>query len=283
VEPLGLLVVQPHPDDECISTGGTLARYVDEGVRVKLVHCTRGEAGSNLAGLDLGDRQVAALRLEELADALEVLGVTDHEFLGYRDSGMVDTDDNAHPDSFHQSDLDEAAGRLAGIIRAFRPQVVTSDDEQGGYGHPDHVKANRVTARAVQLAADTGVDLPGEPWRVAKRYVHTLPKGRMLEAHNLLLELVGESPWGAEPITRVSDLPFGTPDEEITTLVPVGDQLGRKMDALRQHRSQVADDSFFFSIPEEVTAGFFGTEAFALREGQAHGQPEDDLFAGLRP
>ncbi|HEX9888180.1 MAG TPA: PIG-L family deacetylase [Nitriliruptorales bacterium] len=279
---LGLLVVAPHPDDECISTGGTLARYVDEGLRVKLVHCTRGEAGDNLAGIDLDGRTVPELRLEELAAGLAVLGVTDHEFLGYRDSGMLDTDDNEHPDSFHRADLDEAASRLAAIIRDFRPQVVTSDDERGGYGHPDHVKANRVTARAVELAADPDADVAGQPWRVAKRYVHTLPKGRLLEAHNLLLELMGGSPWGAEPITNVSDLDFGTPDDEITALVPVAD-LDRKMAALRQHRTQVADDSFFFNIPAQVTQRFFGTEPFALREGEAHGTPEDDLFAGLRP
>ena len=137
--------------------------------------------------------------------------------------------------------------------------------------------------RAVELAADPDADVPGEPWRVAKRYVHTMPKGRMVEAHNLLLEMTGESPWGTEPITKPSDLPFGTPDEQITTLVPVRDLIDRKMQALRQHRSQVAPDSFFFNIPEEVTAQFFGTESFALREGQAHGDPEEDLFAGLRP
>lgn len=281
--PLGLLVVQPHPDDECISTGGTLARYVDEGARVKLVHCTRGEAGENLAGIDLGGRTVPEVRLEELAAALDVLGVRDHEFLGYRDSGMVDTDDNAHPDSFHQADLDDAATRLAAIIRDFRPDVVSSDDEQGGYGHPDHVKANRVTTRAVELAADPEADVPGDPWSVAKRYVHTIAKGRMLEAHNLLLEVTGESPWGSEPILRVSDLAFGTPDDEITTVVAVHDHLDRKMAALREHRSQVADDSFFFNVPDEVVSTFFGTESFALREGRAHGDPEDDLFAGLRP
>ncbi len=277
-----LLCVHPHPDDESIACGGVLARAVDAGARVKVVTCTGGEEGENLAGIDLGGEALPTHRLRELADALAELGVTDHEFLGYRDSGMAGAPANAHPDSFHAADLYEAAMRLARIIRRFRPDVVVSDDDRGTYGHPDHVRAHRVTERALALAADPWWLTPddGEAVEVAKRYVFTFPRSRMLAAHERLVEAGLPSPFGdADAAPETVD--FGHPDEDVTTIVDIGPWLARKQAAMRAHRSQIGEDSFFLNVPPDLAAELFGTEAFVLLSGTPHGDPEDDLFAGL--
>ncbi len=292
-----LLCVHPHPDDESIACGGVLARYAAEGMQVAVVTCTRGEEGDNLAGIDLGDEELLAHRDRELADALAALGVVDHTHLGYRDSGMAGTPANDHPDAFAGADLYEAAARLARVIRRLRPGVVVSDDEHGTYGHPDHVMAHRVTERAVTLAADPWWVTPdaGAPWQVAKRYVHTLSKGRMLRAHRRLTEAGLPSPFGEEGVVEQADLPFGTDDEAVTTRVDVRPWLERKRAALTAHRSQIGTDSFFLNTPEPLAGEVFGVEEFVLTGGVldgaatppqagagADGAVEDDLFAGLR-
>ena len=281
-----LLCVHPHPDDESIACGGVLARSAAEGHHTVVVTCTGGEAGENLAGIDLGDEDLATHRRREVADALTELGVAEHAWLGYRDSGMVDTEDNAHPDAFVRAHVDEAAARLATLVRRHRPDVVVSDDASGTYGHPDHVQAHRVTVRAVALAADPGVALDGrEPWRVAKRYVHTIGQQRLLRGHAALLEAGLASPFGDEPVEDPGQLPFGTPEERITTVVDVSAYLDRKRAALRAHRSQIGPDSFFLNTPDELMALFFGHEEFVLEDGAAAVASdrgvETDLFAGL--
>lgn len=285
MEPLTLLCVHPHPDDESIACGGVLARYTDEGLATHVVTCTGGEAGENLAGIDLGDRDLVAHRRQEMADAVAALGITSHTWLGFRDSGMVDTPDNAHPDAFVQADLYEAAARLARHVRQLRPQVVVSDDEHGTYGHPDHVQAHRVTERALALAADPWWRTEHEPWQVPKRYVHTLSRGRMWKLHQHLRAADLASPFGEEDIAGPDDLPMGSPDELVTTRVRVADWLDRKQAAMRAHRSQIGDDSFFFNVPDDLIDEGFGVEEFVLLQGEAHPGPdgvEDDLFAGLR-
>ncbi len=285
-ERLRLLCVHPHPDDESIACGGVLARAVDRGAVAAVVTCTGGEEGENLAGIDLGDEDLATHRRRELADALRELGVEIHEWLGYRDSGMADTPANAHPDSFAAADPDEAARRLAGIIRRLRPHVVVSDDAAGTYGHPDHIQAHRVTVAAVALARDAGVDVEGlPPWAVAKRYVHTLSKDNLLRAHTALLEAGLASPFGDAPASGPEDLPFGVPGDQVTTSVDVRPYLARKQAALRSHRSQIGEDSFFLNIPDDLAEGLFGREEFVLEDGARADDPatgrESDLFAGL--
>jgi N-acetyl-1-D-myo-inositol-2-amino-2-deoxy-alpha-D-glucopyranoside deacetylase len=277
-----LLCVHPHPDDESIACGGVLARAAAEGRRTVVVTCTGGEEGENLAGIDLGDHDLVEHRRRELADALEALGVDQHEWLGYRDSGMAGTEPNEHPDSFHRAPLEEAAARLAAVIRRERPQVVVSDDRMGTYGHPDHVKAYHVTVRAVELAAAADAPLAGEPWEVTKRYVHTLGRRRLLAVHRALLGAGLPSPFAEAGITHEDDLPFGTPDELITTVVDVSGHLDRKEAALRAHRSQIGADSFFLNTPPDLHGPVFGREEFVLEAGPApERRPEDDLFAGL--
>lgn len=276
----GLLCVHPHPDDETISCGGVLARAVDAGARVAVVTCTGGEAGDNLAGIDLGDEDLATHRRRELAAALARLGVTTHRWLGYRDSGMAGTAANEHPDAFHRAPLEEAALRLAAVVRELRPDAVVSDAADGTYGHPDHVKAHAVTVRAVALAADPTAPLDAPPWRVRKRYEHTLSHGRLAAAHEALAAAGLPSPFGED----ADVLPFGTPDAKVTTVVDVVPWLDRKRSALAAHASQIAADSFFFNLPDAIVERFFGVEEFVLAEGRpgpvgADGH-EDDLLAG---
>ncbi len=282
-----LLCVHPHPDDESIACGGVLALAADRGAASAVVTCTGGEAGENLAGIDLGTEDLASHRRRELAAALAELGVDEHVWLGYRDSGMAGTPENEHPEAFVHAEVDEAARRLAVEVRRLRPHVVVSDDERGTYGHPDHVHAHRVTVRAVALAADEEVDLGGlAPWRVAKRYVHALAVERLLRMHAALREAGLASPFGDEPLIDVDELPFGVPDAAITTRVDVREQLPRKRAALQAHRSQIGDDSFFLNVPDELAEDVFGWEEFVLEAGvAAPGTADDgrerDLFAGL--
>lgn len=277
-----LLNVHPHPDDETIACGGVLARYVDEGVDVHVITCTRGEAGDNLAGIDLGDEDLLTHRLRELQHALAELGVTNHHFLGYRDSGMVDTAANAHPESFHQADLYEAATRLARHIRRIRPDVVVSDDANGTYGHPDHVKAHRVTERALDMAADPWWTTPedGGSWQAPKRYVFTFSRSRVWEIHRRLTGAGLASPFAEGELSGPDELPFGSPDDEVTTRVDIRATLDRKRAAMRAHRSQLADDSFFLNVPDDLAPEVFGIEEFIRLHGPGP-EAEDDLFAGL--
>jgi N-acetyl-1-D-myo-inositol-2-amino-2-deoxy-alpha-D-glucopyranoside deacetylase len=258
-----LLCVHPHPDDEAIACGGVLARAAAEGVHTVVVTCTGGEEGENLAGIDLGDVPLVEHRRRELAEAVAILGVGTHHQLGYRDSGMVGTPPNAHPDCFHQADLEEAAARLAVLIRTERPDAVVSDDADGSYGHPDHIKANRVTIRAVAMAADVRADIAGEPWQVPRRYVHTFSRSRLVTAHLALLAAGLASPFGDGPEPDG----FGADDADITTRVDVRGHVATKLAAMRAHASQVGEDSFFMNVPEEMVGEFLGVEEFILEAG----------------
>jgi N-acetyl-1-D-myo-inositol-2-amino-2-deoxy-alpha-D-glucopyranoside deacetylase len=279
--PATLLCVHPHPDDEAIACGGVLARSAAEGIRTVVVTCTGGEAGENLAGIDLGDVPLVEHRRRELDAAIAILGVSVHERLGYRDSGMVGTPDNEHPDCFHQADLEEAASRLAAIIRRERPQAVVSDDANGTYGHPDHVKANRVTIRAVELAADPSADVAGEPWQIARRYVHTFSRGRLEAAHAALLAAGLPSPFTEDVDAGPADesARFGTPDELVTTRIDIRTQIATKLAAMRAHASQMAPDSFFMNIPEELVDEFLGQEEFVLEDGAPFPDAATQLIA----
>ncbi|HET9436282.1 MAG TPA: PIG-L family deacetylase, partial [Candidatus Limnocylindrales bacterium] len=181
--PLTLMTIHAHPDDETIGTGGTMAKAVDAGNRVVLVTCTRGELGEIVVKeLDTPDnhRRLAEIRAAELEAAMGDLGVTEWENLGYRDSDMMGRDGNRDPRSFWQADLDEAARRLAWLIRLYRPDVVTTYNAFGGYGHPDHIRVHDVAIRAVPRAGDASwypEQFEGglEPWAPAKFYEQATP------------------------------------------------------------------------------------------------------------
>jgi LmbE family N-acetylglucosaminyl deacetylase len=268
-----LMCVHPHPDDESIACGGVLARAAADGVRTVVVTCTGGEAGENLAGIDLGGVPLVEHRRRELAEAVALLGVARHVMLGHRDSGMVGTADNDHPECFHRADLDTAARRLAQLIREERPDAIVSDDEHGSYGHPDHIKANRVTIRAVELAADASVDVPGAPWRVPRRFVHTLSRGRLERAHAELLAAGLPSPFGEGEGPQL----FGTDDHLVTTRIDVRAHVTTKRAAMAAHRSQMGDDSFFMNVPEHLADAFLGLEEFVLEDGELPDGRDDVL------
>ena len=206
--PLTLMAVHAHPDDEAISTGGILARYSAEGVRTVLVTCTNGELGDAPGGIKPGEpghdeAVVVPLRRKELEASCEVLGVTNLELLGYHDSGMEGWPQNDAPDSFWRTPVAVAGSRLAALMRTFEPQVVVTYDENGFYGHPDHIQANRVTLAAI---AECGIP--------AKLYYTAIARSRLLGFRDVMAEAGMELP---EEVQENPD--FGTPDELITTTI----------------------------------------------------------------
>src|SRR5262245_43595554 len=167
-EELTLMAVHAHPDDEAIGTGGVLARYADEGLRTVLVTCTGGEVGEISDSRLATPETLAEVRRKELLQACAILRVGRLHLLGYRDSGMMGTPDNAHPASFYQASLEEATARLVALVRRERPQVLVTYDERGFYGHPDHIRANQITVAAFGAAGDpTRWPRSGPAWQPA--------------------------------------------------------------------------------------------------------------------
>jgi N-acetyl-1-D-myo-inositol-2-amino-2-deoxy-alpha-D-glucopyranoside deacetylase len=288
-----LLLVHAHPDDETIGTGAVMARYAAEGAQVTLVTCTLGEEGEvlvpalgNLAAA-AGD-QLGGYRVLELTEAMRALGVTDHRFLGgpgrWRDSGMMGLPENDAPRAFWRADLTEATRALVAIVREVRPQVLVTYDENGGYGHPDHIQAHRVAMAAVDAAADPAfAPETGEPWAVAKVYWTAVPRSALRRGIELMVE-AGES--GFFGTDNVDDLPFVLDDELVTTAVDGRPYLPAKLAAMHAHASQISADGPFFALAEKVGEDAFGVEYFRLargRLGAADGPEgrETDLFAGL--
>jgi N-acetyl-1-D-myo-inositol-2-amino-2-deoxy-alpha-D-glucopyranoside deacetylase len=280
----GLLAVHAHPDDEVIATGGVLADAAARGLRTKVVTCTDGSLGEIVGpGMDPDEvrPRLGQVRAAELAAALSVLGVAEHEFLGYRDSGMVGTDGNDDPRSFWQADIDDAVGRLVAVIRRFRPAVVVTYDAYGGYGHPDHIQAHRVTVLAVEAAGMAALyPQAGPPWHTQKLYYATFPRSAIATANQAFAAAGLPSPFGEG--TDPADLALGTDDDLVTTTVDVRSQLATKRRALEAHVSQIAPDSFFLNVPDEMVEGFYGTEWFLRRRSDVPTlTPETDLFTGL--
>jgi N-acetyl-1-D-myo-inositol-2-amino-2-deoxy-alpha-D-glucopyranoside deacetylase len=285
-----MLLVHAHPDDETITTGATMARYVAKGVAVTLVTCTLGEEGEilvpELAGLaaDAAD-QLGGYRIVELERACAALGVTDHRYLGgtgrYRDSGMMGLATNNAPRAFWQADLGEAARLLADIVREVRPQVVVTYDERGGYGHPDHIQSHRVAMAAVDVAADPAYR--GAPWEVAKVYWAAVPRSLLAEG---IAALRAEGRNFDLPATP-DDLGIGVPDEVITTELDGTAFFDAKQAAMRAHATQISVDGPFFALSNNLGQPLLSVEHFTLVRGLRGADSgtdsglEKDLFAGL--
>ncbi|MEV5763420.1 N-acetyl-1-D-myo-inositol-2-amino-2-deoxy-alpha-D-glucopyranoside deacetylase [Micromonospora sp. NPDC052213] len=280
-----LLLVHAHPDDESIGTGSTMAHYAAAGAHVTLVTCTLGEEGEihvpALAQLAAAEAdQLGGWRIAELNAACAALGVTDHRFLGgagrYRDSGMMGLATNEHPRAFWQADLDEAAGHLVEVMREVRPQVVVTYDDNGFYGHPDHIQAHRVTMRAVELARAEGI-------APAKVYWTAMPQS-VLEAGMEHFGGSSDNPFAG--IDQATELPFCTPDAQIAARIDATDQHAAKEAAMRAHATQIPDTSWLYSIAGNFGSEFMGVEYYTLAVGEKgpgsgpYGW-EDDLFAGL--
>jgi mycothiol conjugate amidase Mca len=285
-ERLTLMAVHAHPDDECMSTGGVLARYAREGLRTVLVTATRGEEGEVLDP-ELHPEEVKPklgdVRTAELARACKHLEVEELHILGYRDSGMVGWAANHHPDCLAQADMQAATGRLVRLIRSIRPHVITCYDEIGGYGHPDHIQVHRLTVAAFHAAgaATQYPDVGPAPWQPRKLYYTAYPRSYILRRYEIMRAMGAEIP--ADRPDFDPNKVGGTPDELITTRVDVGDFLAQKMRALRCHRTQIAPDWWFLRMPHEVLREAFNQECFIRVASHvpvdAH---EDDLFHGLR-
>ena len=288
-----ILFVHAHPDDESIGTGATMARYAADGVHVTLVTCTLGEEGEVLVPdlyrlrAEEAD-QLGGYRIGELDAAMQALGVTDYRFLGqagrWRDSGMMGAPSNDHPRCFWQADLTEATQELVAVLREVRPQVVVTYDENGGYGHPDHIQAHRVAMAAVDAAADPSFapDV-GDAWQVAKVYWGALPRS-VLQAGIDALRAAGDTTFFAG-VERAEDLPMGVDDELVSTMVDGRNYLDAKLDAMRAHATQISVDGPFFALSNNVGQKAFGLEYFRLVRGAAVSEDGDgretDLFAGL--
>ncbi len=278
----GLLAFHAHPDDESLSMGGTLARYADAGEHVVVVTATRGEVGEvhNVDAESVGSR-LGELREQELRDAGRILGLSAVEFLGYRDSGMMGTKDNEHPDAFWMADFMEAVGRLVRVIREHRPEVVTAYDPYGGYGHPDHIQVHRVGTAAFFGAADVGRFPPDngeEAWQPSKLYWTTWPRERTRRVRRLMALTGDISPEEAE-----REPGAGTLDEHITTCLDVRTWFNRKWEAVLAHHTQIAEDSWLRTLPDDLRREGFGEEAFILAFSRIDAPAgAADLFAGLR-
>jgi LmbE family N-acetylglucosaminyl deacetylase len=272
-----LVLFHAHPDDEAIGTGGTIAKAVKDGHRVVLVTATRGEHGEYPDGFLAPGETLAQRREQEMAEAVKVLGIARHVFLGYVDSGMMGTPENDAPESFWRADVEAAAQRLAKILDEEHADVLTVYDENGIYGHPDHIKVWQVGVRAGEIAGTRKVyetTVNRTAWR--RRAAQGDVPVRTVETVDGV-DTLRDIPEGE---ARTIEFPLGVEEDQITTAVDVRAFVDKKKQAMRAHASQITDESFFMKMPDDVFAEGFGTEWFILR-GAPAGIHEDDLFAGL--
>jgi len=257
-----LVTFHAHPDDESIATGGVMAKAAEEGHRVVLAVATRGEHGEVADGfLDPGE-ELGQRRVQETLACAEVLGVARVEFLGYVDSGMVGTPENDLPGSFWQADVEEAAGRLAAILTEEKADVLTVYDENGNYGHPDHIQVHRVGVRAAELAGTPRV------------YMSTINRNHVARSFQLAAEAGVDLPRDIE----IGEL--GVSEDRITTTVDVRPWLARKRAGMVAHASQIAETSFFLTLDPTMFESAFGQEWF-IRCDAGPGLVEIDLFDGI--
>ncbi|MEH1016335.1 mycothiol conjugate amidase Mca [Micromonospora sp. CPCC 206060] len=285
-EQLRLMAVHAHPDDESSKGAATMAKYVAEGVEVLVVTCTGGERGSVLnPKLDRPDvwANIAEIRRAEMDAARAILGV-EQAWLGFVDSGLPEGDPLPPlPEGcFALQDVEVAAGPLVRLMREFRPHVVTTYDEEGGYPHPDHIMCHRISVAAFDAAGDPQrYPELGDPWQPLKLYYDIgFSKGKIMALHEGMIEAGLESPYG-EWLKRWEDRPDKGP--RITTRVECAEYFPVRDDALRAHATQVDPDGFWFHVPMELQQRAWATEDFELvRSFVDSPVPESDLFAGVR-
>jgi mycothiol S-conjugate amidase len=292
-EPLRLMAVHAHPDDESSKGAASMARYVREGVEVLVVTCTGGERGDVLNPALVDDpavvADIAAVRRAEMAEAARILGV-EQTWLGFVDSGLPEADDDGVvpplPEGcFALLPLDEASEPLVRLVREFRPHVITTYDELGGYPHPDHIRTHEVSMRAFEAAGDPA-QFPGtgDPWQPAKLYYHlTFHKQRLVALHEACEAEGIESPFG-EWLASWVDKPGDA--ERLTTRVPCGEFFELRDAALKAHATQVDPDGRWFHLSTDTQRRVWPTEDYQLARSLVadvrDGDYEDDLFAGLR-
>ncbi len=282
-EDLRLLSIHAHPDDEASKGACTVAKYVAEGVEATLVCCTGGEAGDIInPAMDTPEvrADLAAVRRAELAASTELIGFSEVVMLGYRDSGMPDSPENADPRCFARAPEAEAVGRLVEVIRRVRPHVIlTYGDEQSGYPHPDHLRVHDISLPAWTAAGDpSAFPEAGDPWTPSKLYYSAWARSRFLALHDAFGEQGLESPFDQKWFDRPSH------DHRITTCIDITGFYPVRSAALRAHATQIdPTERFWFGLPDEVVERAYPWEDYELAESRVPTDvPESDLFAGLR-
>ncbi|MBC2875264.1 MULTISPECIES: mycothiol conjugate amidase Mca [Streptomyces] len=285
-EQLRMMAVHAHPDDESSKGAATMAKYVSEGVDVLVATCTGGERGSILNPKLQGDpyieEHIHEVRAKEMAEARDILGVK-QEWLGYVDSGLPEGDPLPPlPEGcFALQDVDEAAGALVKLIREFKPHVITTYDENGGYPHPDHIMTHKISMVAFEAAGDPSrYPEAGEPWQPLKLYYNQgFNRPRTQALHDALLERGMESPYG-EWLERWHTMGR---ERNLTTFVPCGDFFEIRDKALIAHATQIDPDGGWFKVPLDLQREVWPTEEYELAKSLVGTSlPEDDLFAGIR-
>lgn len=260
-----IVFVHAHPDDESLTTGGTMARYAAEGAHVCLVTCTDGQEGEIAETEGLGPPEeirprLGEVRRSELEEACRHLGPIDLRMLGYRDSGMAGTPANEHPDAFVRRDLEEVADRIAAVLDEVKPQVVVTYNAYGGYGHPDHIHAHRATVRALERAS------------VRPVLYHTVYPVSLLRAAQAYF---GTGAWSDEDVLRI-----GTPDEEVTAVIDTSAYVDRAFAALAAHRTQLGTTRPFIELPDDVRRMWRAAEHYQIAGGMTGVVGSSDLFEG---
>ena len=280
--PRSIVTVHAHPDDESSKGPATIARYGAAGARTTLVCCTDGAEGEilNPAVTLAAGESLAERRAGELDAACRVIGYDEVVHLGYRDSGMPDSDANRHPDAFWNAPLEEAVGRLVAVIRSARPDVLISyPDEQHEYPHPDHIRAHDISVAAFEAAGDPArFPEAGTPHEVAKLYYTVWPAIRMMKLHEKYLELGIDSPYDEGFLERISA------GERFTTTIDVTGFAHVRDEALLCHATQIDSTSpWWFGLPDEVRHSVHPFEHYRLAKSRVGPTDvvEDDLFAGL--
>jgi len=295
-DPRTILTVHAHPDDEASKGAPTLAKYHAEGVSTVLVCCTGGEEGDlqNPTLREPGQpfheltpeqekELVVSMRPAELERSAEVIGFDEVVMLGYRDSGMADSEPNEHPDCFHQADVDEATGRLVGVIRRTRPQVmITYNDDQAGYPHPDHLRVHEISVLAFERAGDPAwYPELGEPYQPVKLYYSTWSRRRLVAMHEGLIRHRGESPFDEKWFERPDT------DHRVNSCIAVGDYMWARTQSLQAHATQVDPTAaFWFGLSDDELREIYPWEDWILARSLVgeipdHGDPEHDLFEGI--
>ena len=281
---LCLLSVHAHPDDEASKGAATVAKYHAEGLRTVLVCCTGGEEGDILnPAMDTPEvrADIGRIRMAELKASTDIIGYDETVLLGYRDSGMPDSEANKNPASFAQAPLEEAVERLVEVIRRERPQVIiTYGEDHTGYPHPDHIRVHDISILAFDSAGDPDrFPEAGHPYTPAKLYYSVWPASRFKLIHAKYLELHMESPFDEKWLARLEH------DEVYTTTIDIDGFQQVRGEALKAHATQVDPNSpFWFGLPPDAMREINATENFLLARNRVGGTEvtEDDLFAGVR-
>ena len=277
---LSVLAAFGHPDDEGFGCGGLMAMLAGRGARITMICATNGDVGEISDPALATPETLGKVRREEMRRAMDVTGIADVRFLGYRDSGMQGTEDNEHPDSLLRAEPDQVVAQVVEVIRETQPDAVLTHDPTGGYGHPDHVTMHRHVTDAFSLAADpayqpTGSGRGASPWRPRLLYWVCFPRSNFRRMWQLMIDAGITPPFASQEVETI-----GTPDELVTTVVDVSTYVDVKIESLNCHRTQIDPNGPFSQLPEELLRESMSTEYFAMAAPEGANK-DADLLAGL--